>query len=96
MRQLNREFGQLRPDLLVCVSGSLVPSTGLAVFGEWPHVEGLKPETVSTWIRRTPWGGLLLWTMHPAYKPESWYKSVEFDVREMLGRLTLERGGDTQ
>ncbi|MGH6786028.1 MAG: hypothetical protein ACREBO_04295 [Novosphingobium sp.] len=87
VRQLHREFDLLRPDILICVSGSLVPSTGHAVFDAWDEVRDLRPETESTWIRRSPWGGLLLWTMHPAYKPDTWSASIESDVRKMLALL---------
>lgn len=87
VQQLRRELSLLEPDILVCVSGSLVPSTGHAVFNDWPSIEGLEPKTVSTWIRRTPWGGFLIWTMHPAYKSESWIVSVENDVRAIIAAL---------
>lgn len=81
--QLTRELEILCPDILMCVSGSLMPSVGHAVFGH--YLEGkLSPQTPSTWIRRTPWGGWLIWTMHPAYKAEAWHRSVEADFNNIL------------
>ena len=84
--QLNRELAILRPDVLVCVSGSLVPSTGHAIFDACDEVE-LMPVTPSTWLRKTSWGGSLLWTMHPAYKSEEWLTSVEEDFSKLLRSL---------
>lgn len=83
-RQLKRELTLLQPDILVCVSGTLVPSTGHAMFDGWDRIAGLEATTESTWIRRSPWGGSLLWTMHPAYKSESWNVSVEHDLKSIL------------
>jgi hypothetical protein len=87
--QFWHEMDILRPDLLVCVSGSLVSSTGYALFDtpEWIEPEFPKPVTKSTWIRRAPWGGWLLWTMHPAYKPRSWHDSILADVAAILDRI---------
>lgn len=84
--QFRHEMDVLRPDLLVCVSGSLVPSTGYALFDnpDWPEPDVPVPATASTWIRRTPWGGWLLWTMHPAYKPRAWHDSVVGDIEATL------------
>lgn len=90
--QFRHEMDVLRPDILVCVSGSLVPSTGYALFDnpQWPTPDDPLPATESTWIRRTPWGGWLLWTMHPAYKPRAWHESVVGDVAAILARIATE------
>lgn len=90
VRQLRREFDLLEPDIILCVSGSLVPSTGHAIFGGWKKIAGLEARTASTWIRQSPWGGFLLWTMHPAYKSEDWALSVENDLKLILATQSRE------
>ena len=84
--QLKRELAILNPDILMCVSGSLVPSVGHAVFDFYADAK-VHVNTPSTWIRRTPWGGWLIWTMHPAYKSADWYRSVESDLSTVLRSL---------
>lgn len=93
IEQFNYEMNLLQPDLLVCVSGSLVPSTAYALFDnlKWQVVEDVRPLTASTWIRRSKNGGWLLWTMHPAYKPRAWFDSVLADVQVVLDAIAAER-----
>ena len=81
--QITRELTILTPDILLCVSGSLMPSVGQAIFNSYEKTE-LIPKTPSTWLRRTPWGGWLIWTMHPARKSEDWYQAVETDFSAVL------------
>ena len=83
--QMNHELALLRPDIILCVSGTIVPTTGHALFGEWAMIAGdCQPSTASTWFRRAPQGSLLMWTMHPAYKPRSWRASVLRDLRKLI------------
>ena len=84
--QFRHEMDVLKPDLIVCVSGSLVPSTAFALFDteEWAIIPEVRPTTEKTWIRQAPWGGWLLWTMHPAYKPASWAPDLLADVQTIL------------
>lgn len=90
--QFRHEMDILRPDLLVCVSGSLVSSTGYALFDspQWPTPDVPLPAMASMWIRRSAWGGWLLWTMHPAYKPRAWHDSVIRDVATILNQIEAE------
>ncbi len=93
VEQFRHELNILQPDLLVCVSGSLVSSTAYALFdtSEWKVVDGVEAVTASTWIRRSEWGGWLLWTMHPAYKPRAWFQSVLIDTAAILEAIKAER-----
>lgn len=94
VEQFRHELDVLQPDILVCVSGSLVPSTAFALFDTpgWQAVDGIEPVTASTWIRRSDWGGWLLWTMHPAYKSRAWFASVLTDTATILKAIKAERG----
>lgn len=87
--QFRHEMDVLQPNVLICTSGSLVSSTGHEIFSErdWQAVPGFEAKTPSSWIRRAEWGGWLLWTMHPAYKPADWASLVVEDVRRILQRV---------
>ena len=89
--QVRHELDVLLPDLIVCVSGSLVTSTAYEIFDtpEWKAGESFEARTGSTWIRQAPWGGWLLWTMHPAYKTREWRDSVLADVKAVIERIIV-------
>ena len=82
--QMRREIELLRPDLLVCVSGSMMVSTGNAAFS---HCEpmAVQPQRPNTIVKRLPTGGLLYWTEHPRPKGAAWMQSVISDLLLLTG-----------
>jgi hypothetical protein len=87
VKQMQAELAMLEPDILLCVSGSLVPATGDALFRSYEKIADFAPSTDSTWFRRAPWGGYLMWTMHPGYKSENWRRSVLGDLSILIALL---------
>lgn len=90
--QLQYELDVLQPDILMCVSGSIVPSTGHEIFDRWHDIDGIRPCTESTWFRRSDAGTLLLWTMHPAFKPAKWHDSVLSDLTSLTEMAAASNG----
>lgn len=81
---LRHELSLLKPDLVLCVSGSIMPSVGHELFGRLLEPGNPAPSTGSTWFRNFADGSKLIWTMHPAYKSQSWSDTVISDVKTML------------
>lgn len=82
VEQMRREIAALDPDILLCVSGSMVPSTGHALFDALAPIDHV-PSVDRTWTRRLPNGGVLYWTMHPQgirSDPQGWMDEVVGDV----------------
>ena len=91
--QFNHEMDMLRPDLLMCVSGSLLTTTAYTLFDSpgWLQTSTPALTTEKTSARRTPWGGWLLWTMHPAYKTRAWFDSIVKDTAMVIATIKNER-----
>lgn len=87
IEQFNHELGLLDPDLLICVSGNNLVSTGKALFRRWPIVQdGIEVPDQSE-VRRLPNGGWLYWTMHPQAKPSAWGETVLSGISDIAERL---------
>jgi hypothetical protein len=82
--QMTREISILRPDILICVSGSMLTSTGNRVFADCEPML-VQPETSNTLVKRLPSGGILYWTMHPNWKTKAWSQSVISDLLRLTG-----------
>lgn len=85
--QLRHEVELLRPELMVCVSGNNLVSTGIEVFRAWPAIMDLSPSVDQTEIRRLPAGGALYWTMHPQGKTREWTSRVVSDSHRLAETL---------
>jgi hypothetical protein len=83
--QLKYELDELKPAVLLCVSGSALEDTGYAVFGDWPRLD-VETKTTQTEVRRVPHGGILFWTMHPNRKSSEWRENVLDDLSSLLER----------
>jgi hypothetical protein len=82
--QFTRELDELKPDILLCVSGEMLIKTGNALFEDLPRL-GVAAATRGTLFKRLPAGGVLVWTNHPAHlrgkqNEAAWYKSVLGDL----------------
>jgi hypothetical protein len=82
--QMTREISILRPDILICVSGSMLTSTGNRIFADCEPML-VQPETSNTLVKRLPNGGILYWTMHPNWKTKAWSQSVISDLLRLAG-----------
>ncbi|WP_333586104.1 hypothetical protein [Phenylobacterium sp.] len=83
VEQLRCEMASLRPDLLLCVSGSQLQTTGVQAFGDL-QCGPLTPNADQTWVRQLPTGGVLYWTMHPQGKSRAWVDAVLGDLAALL------------
>lgn len=87
IEQFNHELRLLNPDLLVCVSGNNLVTTGKALFRDWRSAEEAIPMPDQTEVRRLPNGGWLYWTMHPQAKPKVWSETVLGGISCIADRL---------
>lgn len=82
--QMKREISLLRPDILICVSGKMLTSTGNRIFADCEPMP-VQIETSNTLVKRLPNGGILYWTMHPNRKGKAWSQSVTSDLLRLTG-----------
>lgn len=83
VEQIRCELTRLEPDIILCVSGSMLVDTGKKAFSAFEKV-GARLNSADSELRRLPNGGFLLWTMHPNRKTTNWRSALLGDLSNVM------------